>query len=157
MKILIFLSLLGSYFFTFANEEIFDEKIERFCKSHELSNIETSKKCMWVLKAQYRMETWYLKKVRNNNLFNFRSNWIKKIWREKFGVTELNNSYLVFSDLTKSIEFAVNRFFIFDVNDDIKKIVDDFCDASPKVKENYIYLINDFIWKEKEIQENYGN
>lgn len=157
MKILIFLSLLGSYFFTYANEEIFDEKIERFCKSHELSNIETSKKCMWVLKAQMRFETWYLEKVSNNNLFNFRSPAIKKIWTEKYWVIELNNLYLVFSDKTKSIEFAVNRFFIFDVNDDIKKIVDDFCDATPKVKENYIYLINDFIWKEKEIQENYGN
>lgn len=142
IKILLFLSLFGSYIFTYAD---FDKKIEDTCRTY---NVEASKKCMWVLKAQMRFETWYLKKVRNNNLFNFRSPWIKKIWRENFWVIWINNWYLVFSDKTKSIEFAVNRFYLYDVNDSIEKIVDDFCTAPKNIKKNYVQLIKEYVGKE---------
>lgn len=114
-------------------KEILDEKIDKFCLAHEKANwqaftwVLNSTRCRNILKPIYRFETGQLKSYVWNNIFNFRSPTIKKIWTEKYGVTEIRWWFLVFPDRTKSIEFAVDRFYLYDYRKTIEQIIAWWC------------------------------
>lgn len=171
MKILSFLIFIAFTLSVRAEEnisDILDKKIDKFCLAHEKADVviftwSTSwQRCANILKPIYRYETWHLKSYVWNNIFNFRSPKIKKIWTEKYGVKEIRWWFLVFPDRTKSIEFAVDRFYLYDYRKTIKQIIAWWCYYNTHWKyvcfnwytltsshwENYINYIKNFIkWK----------
>lgn len=125
---------------TYADEwdekHILDIKIEKFCKLHELSSEIYFEEDMWtrcslILQAIYRFETWNLKSYVWNNIFNFRSPWIKKAWKDNYWVNEIRWWFLVFPDKTNSIKFAVDRFYRIDRYKTISQVIWWWCYVSP--------------------------
>ena len=121
-----------------------DLYIKNKCFSHtranfiEYENYINKNRCSCILQAQYRFETWHLKFLRNNNLFNFKSNKIKKEWKNISWISE--NWYLIFENTFNSVDFAVNRYYNFDYNRNTREIVKVF---TWNYNENYInYIIN---------------
>lgn len=173
MKITLSVLLLLSFLNVNAEEKdikiILDEKIDKFCNSHELATQEyftwttNGERCANILKPIYIFETWNLKSYVWNNIFNFRSPSIKKIWTEKYGVEEIRWWFLVFPDKTKSIQFAVDRFYLYDYRKTIDQIISGWCYHNKHWKyvcfkgytlteqhhESYINFIKNFIWKKQ--------
>lgn len=138
------LFIVWMLFFSTANasEEIntiLDTKIERFCNEHDKSDEVYFEHNMWyrctlILQATYRFETWNLKSYVWNNIFNFRSPAIKKIWTENYWVKNIRWWFLVFPDKTNWIKFAVDRYYKFDRYKTIKQIIGWWYYCSPITK-----------------------
>ena len=126
----LFLLLLFITPTTFAND-VLDQKIDKFCKSHKFANelnywVENYKRCILIWQAQLKYEAYSCSKVVWNNCFNFKSPGIKKSWYTDFWVYWIKRQYLLFPDKTKSIEFWVNRYYLYDRKKTIRQIVEDF-------------------------------
>lgn len=110
--------------------EIMDEKIKKFCYEKKWNdyynfwkeNWNNWFRCTSILQSIYRFETWNLKSYTWNNIFNFKAPNCRKEWVEKYWCV-IKNWFLTFPDKTKSIEFAVDRYYKYDVYKTINQII----------------------------------
>lgn len=121
-----------------ASHDILDEKIKRFCYEHKGSKYENFWefwksnwfRCTAILQAIYRFETWHLKSYQWNNIFNFKAPTCRKEWIDKYWC-EVKNWFLRFPDKTKGIEFAIDRYYKYDVYKTIWQIIGGWYYCSP--------------------------
>jgi hypothetical protein len=142
-------------------KNIFDQKIEKFCKIYwEWHSEKLQNRCAKIGKAQMRFETWWICKNKDYNLncFNFRN--FKKKYHEEFWFEWLDKSWFaIFKDKTHSIKYFAFHFFKYQYRKSIKEIVvwgcyknlqgKDVCfrgftDATDKEAQNYINFITNF-------------
>jgi len=125
---------------TYADEEqindILDNKIKKFCWLHKLADElyfeeDMKTRCTLILQAIYRFETWNLKSYTWNNIFNFRSPWLKSNREEKYKITWIKWWFLIFEDKTNCIKFAVDRFYKYDRYKTISQVISWWCYISP--------------------------
>lgn len=113
-----------------------DEKIEKFCNSHELSKEvyfkeNMGKRCTLIWQAQIRFESKSCEKVIWNNCYWFRAWFVKEEWK-KLWVTWINKWFLTFKDKTSSIIFYVDHFYKWQRYKTISQIVWWWKYCSPK-------------------------
>lgn len=121
MKKIILLLIFIPYICNADLWEILDNKIERFCRQHELANeqvydnkwwkLSSWRRCTVIWQAQIRMETTQCTK------------WLALTKKNCFWLKWKNNRFITFKDYTWSIKAWVNRYYRLDRYKNIFTIV----------------------------------